>query len=165
MKKLKLLFLFTLVTSISFAQKSPRQQTTGTIDGVNIEIDYSAPSVKGRTIWGGLEKYDKVWRAGADKNTTISFDADVMIDGEELPAGTYGFFIIPKKEGDWTIIFSTKNDAWGASGYKESNDALRVDVSPEFGDENQEQLFYGVMDDSILFAWEKVKLTIPIAAM
>ncbi|MDY7396644.1 DUF2911 domain-containing protein [Aureibaculum sp. 2210JD6-5] len=165
MKKLKLLFLFTLVASISFAQKSPRQQASGTIDGVKIEIDYSAPSVKGRTIWGGLEKYDKVWRAGADKNTTMSFDTDVMIAGEELPAGKYGFFIIPKKDGDWTIIFNTKNDAWGAYDYKESDDALRVDITPEFGNENQEQLFYGIMDDEIIFAWEKAKLSIPVEAM
>ncbi len=165
MKNLKLLLVFTLVTSLSCAQKSPRQQTSGTIDGVNIEIDYSAPSVKERTIWGGLEKYDKVWRAGADKNTTITFDADVTIDGEELPAGKYGFFIIPKKDGDWTIIFNTKNDNWGATKYDESDDALRVYITPEFGNENQEQLFYGVMDDNILFAWEKVKLTISVAAL
>ncbi|MET2984929.1 DUF2911 domain-containing protein [Aureibaculum conchae] len=165
MKNLKLLLVFALVTSLSFAQKSPRQQTSGTIDGVTIAIDYSAPSVKGRTIWGGLEKYGKVWRAGADKNTTISFDTDVTIDGEELPAGKYGFFIIPKKDDDWTIIFSTKNDAWGASGYSESDDALRIDITPEFGDENQEQLFYGVMDSEIIFAWEKAKLSIPVEAM
>ena len=165
MKNLKLLLVFALATSLSFAQKSPRQQANGTIDGVTIAIDYSAPSVKGRTIWGGLEKYGKVWRAGADKNTTISFDKDVTIAGEELPAGKYGFFIIPKKDGDWTIIFNTTNDSWGAFKYKESDDALRVNITPKFGKENQEQLFYGVMDNEIIFAWEKAKLTIPVKAM
>ncbi|RPD94385.1 DUF2911 domain-containing protein [Aureibaculum marinum] len=165
MKNLKFLFIFMLVTSISCAQKSPRLQSKGAIDGVNIAIDYGAPSVKGRTIWGGLEKYDKVWRAGANENTTISFDAAVTIDGEELPAGKYGFFIIPKKGDDWTIIFNTKNDGWGAYSYDEKDDALRVDITPEFGDENQEQLFYGIMDNEIIFAWEKVKLTIPVASL
>ncbi len=163
MKKFKFLILFTLVATLSFAQKSPKQQTTGAIDGVNITIDYSAPSVKGRTIWGDLVKYDKVWRAGANENTTISFDKGVTINGNDLPAGKYGFFIIPNGEGDWTIIFNTKNDNWGAFKYKEKEDALRVNITPVIGEENQEQLFYGVMD-TILFAWEKISLNIKVAA-
>ncbi|QCX39162.1 DUF2911 domain-containing protein [Aureibaculum algae] len=162
MKNLKILLVFTLITTLSCAQKSPRQQAEGKIDGVSVAVDYGAPSVKGRTIWGGLEKYGKVWRAGANENTTVSFDKDVTIGGEELAAGKYGFFIIPNKSGNWTVIFNTVNDSWGSSKYDESKDALRIDITPEFGDENQEQLFFGVMDDSILFAWEKVKLTIPV---
>lgn len=165
MKNLKLLFVFALVTSISCAQKSPRQQTSGTIDGVNVAIDYSAPSVKGRTIWGELVNYDKVWRAGADKNSTISFDAAVTVDGEELPAGNYGFFIIPKKGDDWTIIFSTENDAWGSSKYDESNDALRVEITPALDNSNQEQLLYEVKDNEIIIAWEKATITLPIASL
>jgi len=163
MKKLKFLLLFTLIATVSCAQKSPRQQAEGTIDGVKIAIDYGAPSVKGRTVWGGLEKYGKVWRAGANKNTTISFDKAVTVNGNDLAAGKYGFFMIPNESGDWTIIFNKKNDGWGAYSYKEAEDALRFNISPEFGDENQEQLFYGIMD-TILFAWEKVKINITVAA-
>lgn len=163
MKKIKLLLVFVLITTLSFAQKSPKQQATGTIDGVSITIDYSAPSVKGRTIWGDLVKYDKVWRAGANENTTFSFDKDVTINGKDLPAGKYGFFIIPNEKGDWTIIFNTKNDSWGAMKYKEKEDALRVNITPTITGENQEQLFFGVMD-SILFSWEKVSLNIKVAA-
>ena len=87
MKKIKLLLLVVLVTSISCAQKSPRQEAKGTLDGVNVTIDYSAPSVKGRTVWGGLEKYGKVWRAGADTNTTVTFDKDVTIGDATVKAG------------------------------------------------------------------------------
>ncbi len=162
MKNLNLLLVFILISTLSCAQSSPRQQSEGSIDGVNIAIDYGAPSVKGRTIWGGLEKYGKVWRAGANENTTVSFDKDVTIGGEDLSAGKYGFFMIPNEDGDWTVIFNKVNNSWGSSKYDESEDALRVDFTPEFGDENQEQLFFGVMDDSILFAWEKAKLTIPV---
>lgn len=162
MKNLKLLLVFTLVTTLSCAQASPRQQADGSIDGVNIAVDYGAPSVKGRTIWGGLEKYGKVWRAGANENTTVSFDKDVSIGGEDLAAGKYGFFIIPNEDGDWTVIFNKVNDSWGSGKYDESKDALRIDITPEFGDKNQEQLHYSVMDDSIVFAWEKAKLTIPV---
>ena len=143
-------------------KKSPRKNATGTINNVNVTIDYGSPSVKGRTIWGGLEKYDKVWRAGANENTTVAFDNDVVIDGKALKSGKYGFFIIPKKDGDWVVIFNTKNDAWGAYSYKESQDALRVSVTPEFVNDNQEALAYSVDKDAINFAWAKARLSIPV---
>ena len=161
MKKLSFLLCFVLVASVACAQ-SPRKNATGTINKVNVTIDYGSPSVKGRTIWGGLEQYDKVWRAGANENTTVTFDNDVVIDGKALKAGKYGFFIIPKKDGEWVAIFNTKNDAWGAYSYKESEDALRVNIKPEFSDENQEALAYSVGKNAIQFAWEKARLTIPV---
>ena len=127
-----------------------------------VSIDYGAPSVKGRQIWGGLEKYGKVWRAGANENTNVSFDKEVKIGGKSLAAGKYGFFIIPNENAEWTVIFNKKNDAWGAYSYKEADDALRVNVKPNFVSENQEQLKYEVGEDAILFAWEKARLSIPV---
>lgn len=162
MRLTKLLLVFFFVTAISCAQKSPRLQTEGKINNIAIAIDYGAPSVKGRTIWGGLEKYDKVWRAGANENTTISFDKDVSINGNKLPAGKYGFFMIPKEAGNWTIIFSNKNDAWGHFSYKEKKDALRVEITPEFVNDVQEQLLYSVNNDAIVLAWDKARIAIPI---
>lgn len=163
MKKLSLLLCFVLATSVACAQKSPRKNATGSINKVNVTIDYGSPSVKGRTIWGGLEKYDKVWRAGANENTTVTFDNDVKVGGKSLKAGKYGFFIIPKKNADWVVIFNTKNDAWGAYSYKESEDAARINVKPEFTKSNQESLEYSVGKNSIVFNWEKAKLTIPVS--
>jgi len=163
MKTIKLLLLFVFVASVSCAQKSPRQQAEGNIDGVTIAIDYGAPSVKGRTIWGGLESYGKVWRAGANENTTVSFDKNVTISGKKLATGKYGFFIIPNEKGDWTIIFNKKNDSWGASSYNEEEDVLRVNITPTFVDDNQEQLLYSVGDNAIDFAWEKARLTIDVS--
>ena len=165
MKKLILfLALFVSFSIAADAQKSPRKQVEGEVLGTKIEIDYGAPSVRGRTIWGGLEAYNVVWRAGANENTTVAFDKAVTIGGKKLAAGKYGFFIIPKKEGDWTVIFSTKNAEWGAYSYKEKHDALRLDVSPNWSKENQEQLSYGVEGNDIVFAWEKVTLKLPISA-
>lgn len=151
-----------MISSISCAQKSPRKNAKGTIGGASIEIDYGAPSVKGRKIWGGLEKYGDVWRAGANENTTVSFDKDVKVAGQTLPAGKYGFFIIPNETGEWTVIFSKKNDAWGAYSYSVSDDALRVSVNPEMVDDNQEELMYAIANEGILFAWEKARLNIPV---
>ena len=162
MKKLKLLFLCFSVTAISFAQESPRKQATGKIGNTNITVDYGSPKVKGRTIWGGLEKYNKVWRAGANENTTFSFDADVSINGTKVPKGKYGFFMIPKENGDWVIILSKTNNAWGAFSYKQSEDLLRLHLSPEFVNENQEELMFKIKDKGIKFAWEKVRIFIPV---
>jgi hypothetical protein len=162
MKTLQILIAFFLVTNISCAQKSPRLQTEGTINGTKVMIDYGAPSVKGRTIWGSLEKYGQVWRAGANENTTVSFDKDVNIGGESLAAGKYGFFLIPNENGEWVAIFSKKNDAWGAFSYSEAEDALRLTIKAEFVDDVQEQLMYAIDNSGIVFAWEKVRLSIPV---
>ena len=110
-----------------------------------------------------MEKYGKVWRAGANDNTTVSFSKKVMIDGKELPAGKYGFFIIPNEKGDWVAIFSKTNDQWGSYEYKQSEDALRVNITPLFKKEIQEQLKYSVEKNTIDFAWEYSNLSIPIS--
>lgn len=160
-----ILLLLGLISFLSYsleAQKSPRLQTEGEIFGTNIKIDYGAPSVKDRVIWGGLESYDVVWRAGANKNTTMSFDKDVSIGDHELPAGKYGFFIIPKEEGDWEVIFNKRNEDWGAYSYDQKQDALRLNIKPEWVNTNQEQLNYSLTINSIIIVWEKVKLSIPI---
>ncbi|MCB0473726.1 MAG: DUF2911 domain-containing protein [Flavobacteriaceae bacterium] len=163
MKNIKFLILFLAITTVSCAQKSPRKEAKGTIEGINITVDYGAPGVRGRTIWGGLVPNDQVWRAGANENTRITFDKDVMINGNNLPAGTYGFFIIPRETGDWTVIFSKKNDAWGAFSYKEEEDALRTNVTPDALDKVQEQLEYTIGKNTINMMWDKVSLSIFVA--
>ncbi|MGV8946405.1 MAG: DUF2911 domain-containing protein [Lutibacter sp.] len=161
MNTLKITLVFLLIATVTFAQESPRKQATGKVGAVTVEVDYGAPSVKGRTIWGELVPFEKVWRAGANENTNISFDTDVVIGETTVPAAKYGFFIIPNDNADWVIILSSKNDAWGAFSYSEGEDVLRLNVTPEFVDENQEQLEYAVVDEGIQFAWEKVRLLIP----
>jgi hypothetical protein len=162
MKNIFVLLIMSFAITVACAQKSPRQEAHGMTDGAHITVDYGAPSVKARVIWGELVPFDKVWRAGANENTTVNFDKDVTVAGKPLAAGKYGFFIIPKKTGDWTVIFSKKNDAWGSNGYSEANDALRVNVKPEMVGTLQEQLEFKVGKTGIEFAWEKARLTIPV---
>ena len=107
----------------------------------DINITYGRPGVKGRKIWGGLvpygmnpaDKYSKgkpyPWRAGANENTTIEFNKDILIEGNKLPAGKYGIHMIPS-EKDWVIIFSKNNSAWGSFSYNQAEDALRITVTP-----------------------------------
>lgn len=94
-----------------------------------ITIEYSSPAVRERGIWGELVPYDRVWRAGANENTTLSVSHEVRIEGNSLPAGTYGVHILPAKDKA-TIIFSKNSTSWGSFSYTEDEDALRVEITP-----------------------------------
>lgn len=111
----------------------PRESQAGIVTqriGItDLTVNYSRPSVKGRTVWGEVVPYDEIWRAGANENTVISTTHDITVEGQALPAGTYGLHTMPTK-GKWTIIFSKDHTAWGSYFYKKENDALRVDVMP-----------------------------------
>ena len=134
---------------------SPRKEMSGSIDSVDIRINYGSPYVRNRQIWGGLEPYDKVWRAGANEATAISFSENVLVEGQPLPAGRYGFFSIPTK-GNWTLIFNADADQWGSFEYDENKDVLRVEVSPQTRRENAEQLDYVIEAGAVAIRWEKV---------
>jgi len=141
---------------------SPAKEASGNIGSAMVTINYSSPGVKGRTIWGELVPYDQVWRAGANEATTFKTDKDLLIEGEELAAGTYSLFVIPKENGPSTVIFNTVPEQWGSYDYDEAKDALRVEVDPV---ENSmtERLEYQVNDDGIALAWEKYKLPISVS--
>ena len=134
------------------------------VAGANIKINYSSPGVKGREIWGGLVPYDQVWRTGANEATTFEVDKDVTINGSPLPAGRYAFFSIPTA-GDWTLIFNTVPDQWGAYEYDESKDALRVTVAPQMAEDVQERLEFTIGNDgTVVVAWDKVRVPFTVAA-
>lgn len=141
---------------------SPEATATGKINGATITIVYGSPAVKERKIWGGLEAYDKVWRAGANAATTFETDKDINVEGKKLPAGKYGFFLIPRENGTWTAIFNTDAKQWGATKYDETKDQLRVDVKAKSIAETQERLVYQVNAKNFTFSWDKILLTIAV---
>ena len=157
-----------LVASACMAQKaSPAQETTGTIGPAKITVNYSAPSVKGRTVWGELEPYGKVWRTGADEATRVTFDRDVMVEGKPLPAGEYALFTIPGEE-EWVVIFNNEAKQWGAYNYNASKDALRVTTRPRKLPANQEQLKFVVKDQGnsrgeLAVQWEMVEVPVTVS--
>ena len=108
---------------------SPPAKVSETIEnGAVITINYSQPSVKGRTIGKDLEPMEgKVWRTGANKATVFEVSKDVKVEDQALAAGKYGLFTIVNGD-EWTIIFNKTADQWGAFSYKEADDALRVRV-------------------------------------
>jgi hypothetical protein len=168
MKK-SVLFLFVIVFASSiFAQdfRTPRPSPDATVSqyvGVTkITIDYSCPAVKGRTIWGELVPFGKVWRTGANEVTSITFDDAVKINGNELPAGTYGIHTIPN-QNEWEIIFSKDTKVDGGSGYDETKDALRIKVTPESNTFTERMTFtFSEMTENstkVNLNWEKLKVS------
>ena len=91
-------------------------------------VIYSRPQKEGRTIYGGLVEFGKVWRLGANEATEIELFRDVKVKDKKLAKGRYTIYAIPT-ESQWTIIFNKDTDIWGAFKYDEKRDALRVDVS------------------------------------
>jgi hypothetical protein len=116
--------------ALKLPRASQHAVITQTVGLTDITIDYSRPVAKGRTIFGGLVPYDKVWRTGANDATTITFSDDVTINGQALPKGAYSLHTIPGKDS-WTIIFNKTAKQWGSFNYDQAQDALRVTAKPQ----------------------------------
>ncbi|MFV0249125.1 MAG: DUF2911 domain-containing protein [Tenacibaculum sp.] len=117
MKKLLLFFFVAILsTNINAQLKTPAPSPSSKLEQkvglTDITIEYSRPSMKGRTIFGNLVPYDKLWRTGANINTKITFSDNVIIDGKELKKGTYAIYTKPNKNS-WEVIFYDKSDNWG----------------------------------------------------
>lgn len=143
------------------AKPSPAATASGKIGGTDVTVSYSSPAVKGRAIWGGLVPYGQVWRAGANEATTVEFSKDVKVEGKALPAGKYGFFVIPT-EKQWTVIFNKVPNQWGAFKYDEKQDALRVMVTPRKTAALTERLAYEVTPKGLVLRWENDELPVAI---
>lgn len=179
MKKLKLIalavFLMTATTEFASAQKLPgvdpspadisyfRPDGRGTTPVA--KITYGRPMKKGRTMLGNTEAYGKVWRLGANETTEIKLYKDVTFGDKTLKAGTYSVYAIPDKT-EWTIIFNSKLDTWGAYEYDESKDVARVKV-PAGKSESEVEAFTIMFDGkdataSMVIAWENTMVKVPL---
>ena len=133
----------------------------------DVTIKYHRPVVKGRKIWGGLVPYDKVWRIGANENTTFEVSDPVTIEGQALPKGLYGLHAIPTADS-WTIIFSKTTTGWGSYSYKQDEDALRVTVKPRPLQDSEEALEFEFEDlqptsATVTMKWEKLAVPFKVA--
>ena len=155
------LFMLALIFSVSaIAQDkkplSPAAVAEGTVDGVKIKIDYSAPSARGRKMLGGKEPFGEVWRTGANASTSFDISAPLKIEGKELPAGKYALFTIPG-EKEWVIIFN-KTIAMGAYSYKKEEDVLRVTVPAGKTDSFVETFNIAITGKKVVLTWENTKV-------
>jgi tetratricopeptide (TPR) repeat protein len=144
---------------LNLPDASQHARVTQRIGITDITIDYHRPLVRGRKIFGGLQAYGQVWRAGANYNTTVEFSDPVTVEGRPLPKGVYGLHLIPG-ENSWVVIFSKNSTSWGSFTYDPAEDALRVTVKPQ-AIANHEALSYDFDDPKpnsalITMRWERV---------
>ena len=118
MKKI-ISFLFTILlfqfsyTQLQSPVASPRAKVSQKVGLVNINLDYSRPSKKGRTIFGNIVPFDQIWRTGANQATSISFSDDVKINNQLVEAGEYHVYSVPR-ENSLDLVIYKKTDAWGS---------------------------------------------------
>ena len=173
MKKLFTITLLLCVAVLLHAQHPPQRMlrvsqfasVTQTIGVNEVTITYHRPGVKGREIWGKLVPYNEVWRSGANNATVFSFSDDVTINGTTLKAGKYSFFTIPT-EKEWTVIFNSAADQWGAYSYDSTKNVLMFSVMPQQVP-HEEWLSYNFSELSATSAtamlrWEKLAIPFTI---
>ncbi|MEO6630124.1 MAG: DUF2911 domain-containing protein, partial [Mucilaginibacter sp.] len=186
-KKLFKPVLLSLAVQLTFAGLADAQLTSlprsgnkraSVSEGIGITdviIHYSRPHVNNREghIWGELipvgytelgygAKKPAPWRAGANENTTIEFSTDVKIEGQDLAAGRYGFFVAYGPD-ECTLIFSKNSTSWGNFFYDPAEDALRVKVKPVKTDNSVEWLEYKFTGQTpssatVQLQWEKLAI-------
>jgi len=144
---------------------SPHALVSQRIGLTDITVEYHRPAVRGRRIWGNLIPYNKVWRAGANENTTVAFSTRVTIGGRQLDAGTYGLHMIPGKPY-WIIVLSRAYRSWGSFTYDPAEDAVRITVMPKTCP-HQERLLYTVEDITdtsarVVMRWEQLQVSFEV---
>lgn len=110
---------------------SQRGSVTQTVAFTTISLAYGRPVARGRALFGQLVPWDSIWHPGADSATRVSFDHDVLIEGQLLRAGEYSLWLLPREHRPWTVIFSRAAHVFHKPYPGPSADALRVDVAPE----------------------------------
>lgn len=146
-------------------QPSPQGAVEQTIGLTRVKVEYSRPSVKGRSIFGDLVPYGKLWRTGANQNTTIEFSGPVKLADQDVAAGKYSLFTTPN-EGVWVVHLNKNTELWGEEDYKEEETvvSLKVEATPAELTETLTMEFADLSGDNgaLVIRWEKTKVTLPI---
>lgn len=180
MKNVRVLFVVILsliVSEIAFAQKLPALDPSpadvaylrenGRRSTAVAKVIYGRPQKKGRTMLGGTEPFGKVWRLGANETTEIKLFRDVTFGDKVVKAGTYSLYAIPNAT-EWTIIFNSKLDTWGAYEYEEGKDVVRFNVPVGKADAEVEALAISFDDpagtgkSTMYIGWETTLVKIPV---
>ncbi|HLT49702.1 MAG TPA: DUF2911 domain-containing protein [Aequorivita sp.] len=172
MKKIILLFSALILTvgiqaQITTPQPSPFQKIEQKVGLTDVTLEYSRPSMKGRTIFGGLVPYDAMWRTGANANTKITFSENVEIGGKSVKAGSYAIFTKPGAS-NWEVYFYSDTNNWGSpEKWDDSKVAAQVSVQAYPMPMNIETFtmsFDELKNDSAMLGilWEKTYVGVPI---
>lgn len=184
MKKIVFAVLFSCLTTLMYAQQKPTELDKSPMDisywpkdypilkmnGKSKDLPiarvlYGRPQKNGRDIFGGILKYNEVWRLGANETTEIEFFKNVKIAGKSVSKGKYSLFCIPQ-QNKWTIIINKDVFSWGSFNYDAKKDLLRTDVTLEKTADVTEALTI-YFDDTknganLIIMWDDVKVSLPI---
>lgn len=156
---------------------SPAASVTQTVGISTVTVKYSRPSVKGREVWGGLVPYgwnvqafgagnSAPWRAGANENTVIEFSNDAKVEGQAVPAGSYGLSFVINKDNTGEVILSKDFRSWGSFFYDPKQDLMRAKIQLRTIPET-EMLTYDFINDTktsseLVLNWEKKQFPVKI---
>jgi hypothetical protein len=125
-----IVFNYAIEAQVKTPQPSPKSVLNQVVGLTDVTIDYSRPSAKGRIVFGDLVPFGKLWRTGANANTTISFSDDIIINGKSLKKGKYSLYTMPKADS-WEVYFYSITDNWGTpENWDETKIALSATVNP-----------------------------------
>ena len=156
---------FTIEAQVKTPQPSPKSTLNQVVGLTDVTVEYSRPSAKGRIIFGDLVPFGKIWRTGANANSTVSFSDDVVIGGKTLKKGKYAIYTLPKADV-WEVDFYTTTDNWGTpENWDENKVAVSVMVDPIALGNNVDTFTIGVnnlTNDSATLdiAWEKTMVSV-----
>ncbi len=169
-----------LATGISNAQNVPDKLDTSPMDmsyspagypgqmiqkkfvgGPNARIIYSRPQLKGRTMLGDKEKYNAVWRLGANESTELEMFKDGTIGGKKLAKGRYTVYALIDS-AKWSVIINRATDSWGAFSYDSTKDVLRVDAAVQTIAPQENVTIYFDNSNNLVMMWDKAKVVIPV---
>ena len=171
MKKTAILFLafcasISMNAQIVTPQASPSAKVTQVVGLTDVSLDYSRPAMRGRTIFGDLVPFNKLWRTGANKNSIITFSTDVKVGGKDLKAGSYAIFTTPG-ESVWEINFYSDTENWGTpQNWDASKVAAIVKANPSKVGEKVESFTIAISNIAadgahLEISWDNTKVAIP----
>ena len=168
-------FLLALLTAVTLGasacaqghMQSPPGTAEVTLNGKQISITYSRPSMHGRKIMGDLVPYGHVWRTGANSATALTTPIDLAIGKAKVPAGSYTLYTLPS-EGTWKLIINKQTGQWGTE-YNEDQDLARVSMQKQKLTSPVEEFTISWTtkgDDSadLVLEWETTRLIVPVRA-
>ena len=145
---------------------SPKQKVEQQFSMTKISVEYGRPGVKGRKVFGELVPFGKVWRAGANSATNVTFEQNVEFGAKEVKAGSYALFVIPM-EKEWKVMLNKDANQWGAYTYDEKLNVAEFTVPIQKMADKQEWFEIAVNPVDIhsaemLIKWDMTKVAIPI---
>ncbi len=173
MKKIFTIVLFLAVSlgiqaQLETPQPSPFSKLEQKVGLTDVTLEYSRPGMKGRTIFGDLVPYGKLWRTGANKNTMITFSDDVMIGESKVKAGSYAIFTTPNKTS-WDVVFYGDTKNWGTPREWDDSKVVAKVTAEVMKMPMKMETFTMLLDDlsndsaTLGFLWEDVYVGVKIA--